>query len=91
LDRAQTAEYLGGLSDVVGWGEPVRANNWPADGRWYGNEPDDTADISARRPKSSFHVRKTVKAYDYSQSGDYRICPPNSNSFIAASFVLFQS
>src|SRR2546425_6438788 len=22
--------------DVVGWGEPVRLNNWPVDGRWYG-------------------------------------------------------
>jgi hypothetical protein len=25
--------------DVVGWGEPIRLNNWPVDGRWYGNKP----------------------------------------------------
>src|SRR5262249_14202027 len=30
-------------------------------------------------------IEETVKGYDYSQSGDYRIWPgPNSNSFIAA-------
>ncbi|MFZ1196670.1 MAG: DUF3750 domain-containing protein [Pseudolabrys sp.] len=72
--------------DVVGWGEPVRANNWPADGRWYGNEPVMLADISgAEAEKLIPRIEKTVKAYDYSQSGDYRIWPgPNSNSFIAA-------
>ena len=32
--------------DVVGWGEPVRVNNWPVDGRWYGNKPVVLADIS---------------------------------------------
>src|SRR3974390_3596743 len=32
--------------DVVGWGEPVRTNNWPADGRWFGNMPVAIADIS---------------------------------------------
>src|SRR5690242_16592022 len=23
--------------DVVGWGSPLRTNNWAPDGRWYGN------------------------------------------------------
>ncbi len=32
--------------DVVGWGEPVRTNNWPADGRWFGNMPVAIVDIS---------------------------------------------
>ena len=32
--------------DVVGWGEPVRTNNWPPDGRWFGNVPVAIADIS---------------------------------------------
>jgi Protein of unknown function (DUF3750) len=72
--------------DVVGWGEPVRVNNWPVDGRWYGNEPVLLADISgAEAEKLIPRIERTVKAYDYSQSGDYRIWPgPNSNSFIAA-------
>ena len=44
------------------------------------------ADISgAEAEKLIPRIEKTVKAYDYSQSGDYRIWPgPNSNSFIAA-------
>ena len=25
--------------DVVGWGDPVRRNSRPADGRWYSNAP----------------------------------------------------
>ena len=32
--------------DVVGWGRPVRVNNWPPDGRWYGNRPVAIADVS---------------------------------------------
>jgi len=72
--------------DVVGWGEPVRLNNWPVDGRWYGNEPVMLADISGTEAEKLIpRIEETVKAYDYSQSGDYRIWPgPNSNSFIAA-------
>ena len=32
--------------DVVGWGNPVRTNGWPADGRWFGNMPVAIADVS---------------------------------------------
>jgi hypothetical protein len=72
--------------DVVGWGEPVRRNNWPVDGRWYGNEPIMLADISgADAEKLIPRIESTVKAYDYAHAGDYRIWPgPNSNSFVAA-------
>ena len=31
--------------DVVGWGDPVRTNGWPPDGRWYGNVPQVVADL----------------------------------------------
>lgn len=70
----------------MGWGQPVRLNNWPVDGRWYGNEPVMIADISGPEAEALIpRVEKTVKAYDYAQAGDYRIWPgPNSNSFIAA-------
>ena len=38
--------------DVVGWGNPVRTNDWPPDGRWYGNTPVvDRRRIRRRRPK----------------------------------------
>src|SRR6478672_3007210 len=69
--------------DVVGWGEPVRLNNWPADGLWYGNKPVMLADITGTEAETLIpRIEKTVKAYDYAQTGDYRIWPgPNSNSF----------
>ncbi len=72
--------------DVVGWGDPVRVNNWPVDGRWYGNVPVMLADISGPEAESLIpRIEKAVKAYDYAHAGDYRIWPgPNSNSFIAA-------
>jgi len=72
--------------DVVGWGEPVRLNNWPADGRWYGNKPVVLADISGSDAEKLIpRIDKVVTTYDYARAGDYRIWPgPNSNSFIAA-------
>lgn len=72
--------------DVVGWGQPVRLNNWPVDGKWYGNTPVMLADISGPDAEKLIpRIVAAVKAYDYAQSGDYRIWPgPNSNSFIAA-------
>ena len=36
---------------MVGWGNPVRINGWPPDGRWYGNMPQVVLDVcAARRP-----------------------------------------
>lgn len=72
--------------DVVGWGQPVRLNNWPVDGRWYGNLPVMLADISGLEAEKLIpRIEAAVKDYNYSQTGDYRIWPgPNSNSFIAA-------
>jgi hypothetical protein len=72
--------------DVVGWGNPVRANGWPADGRWYGNMPVAVADVSgAEADKLIPRIEALVKDYAYDRAGDYRIWPgPNSNSFTAA-------
>jgi hypothetical protein len=72
--------------DVVGWGTPVRANGWPADGRWYGNLPVAIADVSGVEAEKLIpKVEAAVKAYSYNRAGDYRIWPgPNSNSFTAA-------
>jgi hypothetical protein len=71
--------------DVVGWGEPVRTNNWPADGRWFGNMPVAIADITgADAEKLILRVETAIASYRFSRSGDYRIWPgPNSNSFVA--------
>ena len=72
--------------DVVGWGEPVRRNNWPVDGLWYGNAPVMLADVTGPDAEKLIpRVEKAVSAYNYAQAGDYRIWPgPNSNSFVAA-------
>jgi len=72
--------------DVVGWGEPVRTNNWPPDGLWYGNTPKALADISgAAAEKLIPKIEAAVEAYRFRHVGDYRIWPgPNSNSFTAA-------
>ncbi len=71
--------------DVVGWGEPVRTNNWPADGRWFGNRPVAIADISgADAEKLIPRIETAIANYHFAHAGDYRIWPgPNSNSFVA--------
>ena len=72
--------------DVVGWGEPVRTNNWPVDGRWFGNHPVAIADISGADAENLIpRIEKAVSDYRFARAGDYRIWPgPNSNSFVAA-------
>jgi hypothetical protein len=72
--------------DVVGWGNPVRINGWPPDGRWYGNSPVAIADLSGPDAEALIpKIEAAVNAYRFAQAGDYRIWPgPNSNSFTAA-------
>lgn len=72
--------------DVVGWGNPVRANGWAADGRWYGNAPVAIADVSGDEAERLIpKIEAAVQDYRYAKAGDYRIWPgPNSNSFVAA-------
>jgi hypothetical protein len=84
LKRANASEWT--RYDVVGWGSPVRVNGWPADGRWFGNMPVASADVSgAQAEKLIPRIEAAVKAYAYAEAGDYRIWPgPNSNSFTAA-------
>jgi hypothetical protein len=72
--------------DVVGWGNPVRTNNWPPDGLWYGNAPVPIADVSGADAERLIpRIEAAVRDYSFSHAGDYRIWPgPNSNSFTAA-------
>ena len=45
--------------DVVGWGEPLRTNNWPPDGRWFGTTHRRCSPTSAAwKPKHSFPKSK---------------------------------
>jgi hypothetical protein len=72
--------------DVVGWGTPVRTNNWPVDGRWYGATPTAIVDVAGDRAEQLIpRVEAAVADYKFAQAGDYRVWPgPNSNSFVAA-------
>jgi hypothetical protein len=72
--------------DVVGWGNPVRTNGWPADGRWFGNMPVAIADVSGPDAEKLIpRIEAAVRGYSFNHAGDYRIWPgPNSNSFTAA-------
>jgi len=71
--------------DVVGWGKPVRHDNFPADGYWYSSKPQllfeaSGAEAQALIPK----IENAIQNYPYNQYGSYRLWPgPNSNSFIA--------
>jgi Protein of unknown function (DUF3750) len=84
LKRANAAEWT--RYDVVGWGNPVRTNGWPPDGRWFGNVPVAIADISGPDAEKLIpRIEAAVEDYRFNGAGDYRIWPgPNSNSFTAA-------
>lgn len=72
--------------DKVGWGRPVRRNNYAPDGRWYGNDPVVLYEVYGERAQALVpKVRSAIAAYAYRDYGDYRVWPgPNSNTFIAA-------
>jgi hypothetical protein len=84
LKRANARDWT--RYDVVGWGNPVRTNGWPADGRWFGNAPVAIADVSGTEAERLIpKIEAAVNQYRFAQAGDYRIWPgPNSNSFTAA-------
>lgn len=72
--------------DVVGWGNPVRRNNWAPDGRWYGSSPAVIADIKGDAAEKLIpKIEASIRSYTFANYGDYRIWPgPNSNTFVAA-------
>jgi hypothetical protein len=71
--------------DVVGWGRPVRSDNWAPDARWFGNNPQLVAVIKgAEAVRVIPTIRASVARYPHGKTGDYRIWPgPNSNTFVA--------
>lgn len=71
--------------DVVGWGNPVRRNAWPADAFWYGNKPYVVAEITGAQAEALIpRVEASIAAYPHSAPGSYTVWPgPNSNSFVA--------
>jgi len=71
--------------EVVGWGNPVRHNGRPPDGRWYSNEP--VAILTLRGAEAARlipNVEAAIREYRWSQHGSYKVWPgPNSNTFVA--------
>lgn len=72
--------------DKVGWGHPVRRNNYAPDGRWYGNDPVVVREITGREAERLIpRIRANISNYAFKSRGDYRIWPgPNSNTFVAS-------
>ncbi len=71
--------------DVVGWGSPVRRDDYAADAFWYGNAPRvifrlEGNEAAALIPK----IEQAIAAYPDSAAGSYVIWPgPNSNTFVS--------
>lgn len=71
--------------EKVGWGAPIRRDAYAADAAWYSNRPWVVASLTgAPAEKAIPMIHRSIDAYPYAHSGDYRIWPgPNSNSFVA--------
>ncbi|WP_102958701.1 DUF3750 domain-containing protein [Mangrovicella endophytica] len=71
--------------DKVGWGNPIRHNGYPADGRWYSNEPRVVLALTGTAAEALIpKVRQAIAQYPYAMRGGYTIFPgPNSNTFVA--------
>ena len=72
--------------DLTAWGDPIRLDGFPPDGRWFGQVPElvfaaDGATAEAMIPR----MRLAIERYRFRNRGDYRAWPgPNSNTFVAA-------
>lgn len=72
--------------DYTAWGDPIRTNGFPPDGRWFGQDPvlvfaADGEEAARAIPK----IRAAIAGYAHAGRGDYRAWPgPNSNTFVAA-------
>jgi len=83
LKRAGAKSYE--RYDVVGWGQPVRRNHRPADGRWYSNEPLVVYRATGEGAERLIpRIEAAIRAYPWQAAGSYRSWPgPNSNTFVA--------
>lgn len=71
--------------DKVGWGAPVRRNNYAPDARWYSNAPRLVVSVTGAGAAMLIpRIEVAIAAYPHSQAGSYRMWPgPNSNTFVA--------
>jgi hypothetical protein len=71
--------------DKVGWGSPVRTDNWAPDARWFGQVPELVAAVEGPAAEALLpRVRAAIADYPYRDYGQYQAWPgPNSNTFVA--------
>ncbi len=71
--------------DVVGWGRPIRVDNWAPDGRWYSNTPSILVTLKGEEAAAAIsRIEGAVADYPFFAPGSYRAWPgPNSNTFIS--------
>jgi hypothetical protein len=71
--------------DVVGWGNPVRRDNYPADAFWYGNRPYVVSEVAGAEAAMLIpRIEDSIARYPHRARGSYTVWPgPNSNTFVA--------
>jgi Protein of unknown function (DUF3750) len=72
--------------DYTAWGEPIRANGFTPDGRWFGAMPETVVAVDGQRAEALIpKIRQVIESYKFSAYGDYSAWPgPNSNTFVQA-------
>lgn len=72
--------------DYTAWGEPIRANGFAADGRWFGAVPEAVVAVDGERAGRLIpRIQDVIENYKFRALGDYSAWPgPNSNTFVQA-------
>jgi Protein of unknown function (DUF3750) len=72
--------------DYTAWGDPVRANGFAPDGRWFGAMPETVVAVDGERAEALVaRIRDVIENYRFRAYGDYSAWPgPNSNTFVQA-------
>lgn len=71
--------------DLTAWGEPIRVNGFPPDGRWFGQVPQAVLSLDGGDASAAIApIKAAIASYRYRHTGDYNAWPgPNSNTFVA--------
>lgn len=71
--------------DKVGWGSPIRRNNYAPDAFWYSNAPVIVTQAHGERAEALIpKVERAIADYPFAMTGGYHIYPgPNSNTFVS--------
>ena len=72
--------------DYTAWGDPIRANGFAPDGRWFGATPETVVAVDGERAEVLIpKIRDVIENYKFRAYGDYSAWPgPNSNTFVQA-------